>query len=257
MNWNLWLRQAGAIVRLELTRYLKGRRWLGVYAVAFAPVLLLLVASRRAQAPDPDVYANLFQFFTLRFAIFISAIAVFTQLFRGEVLEKTLHFYLLAPARREIVAVGKYAAGAVFMSAVFGASTVLTYITMHSFMAEPKPPLVLHLVSYLAATVLACVIYGAACLVVGLMFKNPAGPCTILLGWEGTSFLLPPIFQRFSAVHYIQALLPVSVDRGPFAIVTEPPSALYGVPLLLIVTAALIAIAGGIFRFTQVTYSAD
>ncbi len=257
MNLDLWLRQTVAIVRLELKRYIKARRWFGVYLVALAPVLLLLVASRRAEAPDQDVYANLFQFFMLRFAVFISSIAIFTQLFRGEVIEKTLHFYLLAPVRREVVALGKYAAGAVFTSVVFGASTMLTYITMHSFMAEPKPPLVSHLASYVTATIAACIIYGAACFLVGLMFKNPAGPCAVLLAWEAFSFVLPPFFQRFSAIHYIQALLPVSVDRGPFAIVTEPPSPIYGVPLLLIVTALLLAAAGAIFRFTQVTYSAD
>lgn len=257
MNWNLWFRQARAVVRLELMRYVKGRRWLGVYIVALAPVLLLLLAVRRGGAPPPEVYPNFFQGFMLRFAIFISAITVFTQAFRGEVLEKTLHLYLLAPARREVIAIGKYGAGVIFTSLVFGASTTLTFLLVHSLMPDPKPPLFSHLAGYLTAAVLACIVYGAACFLVGLLFKNPAGPAALLLGWEGLSFLLPPLFQQFSAVYYLQALLPVAIERGPFAVVTDPPSILFGIPALLIVTAIFLAISGWVFRMAQVTYSAD
>ena len=257
MNWNLWLHQIRAVIRLELMRYMKGRRWVGVYIVAIAPVLLLLLAARRGGAPPPDVYPNFFQGFMLRFAVFISSITVFTQSYRGEVLEKTLHFYLLAPARREVIAIGKYLAGVIFTSTVFAASTVLTFFLMHSLMREPKPPFFSHLTGYLAATVLACIIYGAACFLIGLMFKNPAGAAALLLGWEGLSFLLPPLFQQFSAIYFLQALMPVAIERGPFAVIADPPSLVFGVPALLVVTAIFLAIAGWMFRLTQVTYSAD
>jgi ABC-type transport system involved in multi-copper enzyme maturation permease subunit len=257
MNWNLWLRQVRAIVRMELLRYLKARRWFGVYLVAFGPLFLILMAGLRGAMPDANIYANLFQAFVMRFGIFISALAIFSQSFRGDVLDKTLHFYLLAPARREVLAIGKYAAAAVFTSAVFGLSTSASYLLMHVFMEEPRPPLFSHMVQYVIVAVLACMIYGAVCYLVGMLFKNPSPPAVILLAWEGLSFLLPPLFQQFSAVHYLQSLLPVTVDRGPFAVIVEPTSAFVGVPVLLIVTAVLLAAAAWMFRFTQVTYSAD
>jgi hypothetical protein len=128
---------------------------------------------------------------------------------------------------------------------------------MHTFMEEPKPPLISHLAQYLVVTVLACMIYGAACYLIGLVFKNPAGPAAVLLGWEALSFLLPPMFQQFSGVHYLQSLLPISVDRGPFAVMMEPTSAIVGVPVVLLATIVLLGAAAWIFRLTQITYSAD
>ena len=36
---------------------------------------------------------------------------IFSNLFRGEMLEKTLHYYYLTPMRRELLVAGKYLAG--------------------------------------------------------------------------------------------------------------------------------------------------
>ncbi len=36
---------------------------------------------------------------------------IFNNLFRGEMLEKTLHYYYLTPLRRELLVAGKYLAG--------------------------------------------------------------------------------------------------------------------------------------------------
>ena len=36
---------------------------------------------------------------------------IFSNLFRGEMLEKTLHYYFLTPMRREMLVAGKYLAG--------------------------------------------------------------------------------------------------------------------------------------------------
>ena len=38
---------------------------------------------------------------------------IFSNLFRGEMLEKTLHYYYLTPLRREVLVAGKYLAGLV------------------------------------------------------------------------------------------------------------------------------------------------
>src|SRR4029077_18457371 len=57
---------------------------------------------------DTLVFATIFQVYFLRLAVFFGCVGIFTNLFRGEMLDKSLHFYLLAPMRREILMVGKY-----------------------------------------------------------------------------------------------------------------------------------------------------
>ena len=41
------------------------------------------------------------------------------NLFRGEMLDKTLHYWFLAPARREVLLAGKYLAGLIAAVVIF------------------------------------------------------------------------------------------------------------------------------------------
>ena len=186
----LWTRQSAAVARLELRRYILARRWLGVYLLALFPILLFIPGALLGWGLRPlqmeQAYATVFQAYVLRFGIIVSCGVVFSQLFRGETLEKTLHFYLLAPVRREILAIGKYVAG-----------------------------------------------------------------------WEYASVALPASLQRLIIVYYLQPLLPSQIRRGPFAIITDPPAVWLAVPLLLIFSAALVAVAAWRVRRLEVTYSAD
>src|SRR5262249_36789572 len=76
-------------------------------------------------AKDSAIFATVFQFFYLRLAIFFGCVGIFTNLFRGEMLDKSLHFYLLAPMRREILLVGKYLAGLLAAAVIFTTGTAL------------------------------------------------------------------------------------------------------------------------------------
>lgn len=267
MNWTLWSQQVDAIVRLELKRYILGRRWIGIYFLALAPVFLLLVRAltvggRMSPPLLSNAYAIFFKFFLLRFAIFFSCAVIFTQMFRGEVLEKTLHYYLLAPVRREVLALGKYTAGLVASIILFGSSTIATYLLM--FLASPSGSAfafsaegMSHLARYVAVVMLACLGYGAIFLLFGIFFKNPAGVTAALLLWESLSSLLPPALQKLSVVYYLQSLYPVVTSRGAFAIATEPAPAFIAIPGLILFTLAVLAVAGWKIRQMEVTYSAD
>jgi len=268
MNWSLWARQVDAIARLELKRFVLARRWIGVYLVTLAPVVLLFIRSRMLAARFDqlgsltEVYANVFQFFELRFAFFISSAVVFSQSFRGDILEKTLHIYLLAPVRREVLVIGKYVAGVIFTGVLFLGSTAATHLLIYS--AHPEfssfffeGPGMSHLMGYLAAALLAAVAYGGIFMLVGLRFKNPGVATLALLAWESLNFAFPSMLQLFSIVHYLQAFLPVAVNRGPFAILTEPTSAYLGLPILLIATTAFLTASGWLVRHAQITYGAD
>jgi ABC-type transport system involved in multi-copper enzyme maturation permease subunit len=267
MNWGLWIRQTLTVIKMELKRYVLARRWLGVYLFAFAPVLLLMVAAiLTPRVPRllsiTTAYAVFFQTFMLRLSIFFSCAMVFSHIFRGEVLEKTLHFYLLAPVRREVLMLGKYLAGVVAMSLIFGVSTILT----NFFIYVPHPQWKTfflegdgfsNLTSYVVVTVMACVGYGAVFLLVGTFFKNPAFAAIILGGWEAFFFILPAKVQKFTIMHYLQSMLPVGIDMGPFAVVVDPTSPIVGIPVLAVLAGALVWAAGQVLRRVQVTYSTD
>ena len=60
---------------------------------------------------DRAIFAGIFQYFYLRLAIFFGCLGIFMYLFRGEMSNRTLHFWFLAPARRDVLLAGKYAAG--------------------------------------------------------------------------------------------------------------------------------------------------
>lgn len=280
MNFNKWSRQIDAIVRLELKKYVFGRRWFAVYLLALGPVLILLMRMLRIMQPWRIVrngvdlsdslvtlntgYAVFFQLYLLRFATFFGCVFVFTQLFRGEVLEKTLHYYLLAPVRREVLAIGKYIAGLVTVLTLFLASTALTYVMLYAPLGSQQfndfffnGPGLQHLARYMMVAMLACVGYGALFLLTGLFFKNPAPPAIMILGWESFNFVLPELLQKFSVVHYLQSICPAPIPRGPLAVITAPTSAWYSVPGLLILTIAILFVASVRIRGMEVTYSAD
>src|SRR5437867_4768205 len=196
MKWQLWSSQIGAILRLEYKKYWRGQRWIAIYLLALAPSVLLLTAILFGAYPPRGrigvfiptaIYATFFQLFWLRLAIFFSCGAMFSQLFRGEVLEKTLHYYLLAPVRREVVVIGKYLAGLTWTFTVFSLTTVSSYLLF--FGPSPQFGLfffrfgIAHLTQYLAIVLLACVAYGALFLLVGLIFKNPMIPAVFVVTW--------------------------------------------------------------------------
>jgi len=134
-SWSLWRAQVAAILRLEIKKNFLAKRGLWIYLLAAAPVALmwthamLNLRDHRVcdLGHDSLIFATMFQFFYLRFAIFFGCVGVFLRLFRGEMMEKSLHYYLLAPVRREVLLVGKYLAGVITTSIIFCTGTALTY----------------------------------------------------------------------------------------------------------------------------------
>ena len=56
---------------------------------------------------DRAIFAGIFQYFYLRLAIFFGCLGMFMYLFSGEMSNRTLHYWFLAPARREVLLAGK------------------------------------------------------------------------------------------------------------------------------------------------------
>jgi ABC-type transport system involved in multi-copper enzyme maturation permease subunit len=269
-QWQLWSSQIDGIVRYDLRRYWHGRRWMGVYLMVLAPVILLTLRWSFAPARNLDraietlqfIYAGFFQTFVLRLAIFFSCMTIFSQMVRGEILEKTLHYYLLVPVRREVLALGKYVAGLVATVSLFifcvTATYLLLFLPSHSaaaFFSNGQG--IPHLARYLVVSMLACLGYGAVFLLVGLYFKNPIVPALGIALWESFNFVLPSVLQKISVIHYLNELCPVPIPRSPFAVVTGPTSPFISVPGLLMVTCVVLFVVGFKIRRTEITYSAD
>jgi ABC-type transport system involved in multi-copper enzyme maturation permease subunit len=222
-------------------------------------------------AKDSLVFASVFQFFFLRLAIFFGCVGVFTNLFRGEMLDKSLHFYLLTPIRREILAIGKYLAGLIATVVIFCTSTFLQLLalSLHFTGSEVSEYLAgpgwSHVASYLGVTAAACLGYGSIFLVAGLLFKNPIIPAATVLVWEGMNTFLPAALKKVSVIFYLQSLSPVvappDANMPPLQklLVTaaEPVAPVWAVLGLLTLTVVVVAIAARKARKLEINYSTD
>ena len=271
-SWSLWLQQTLAIMQLEIRKNFLSRRALLLYLVAGMPLVML---SMLALFPPPahdmenfaefsQVYAGVYGGLILRTLVFFGCAWVFMNLFRGEVVDRSLHYYFLAPVRREVLVVAKYLSGLtatilLFSITTFGSMLILYFWLYPSessryFLAGTG---VSDLLTYVGVTVLACVGYGAVFLLVGLFFRNPIIPGLLLYGWEWINFLLPPGLKKISVIHYLQSLVPVRMSEGPFAVLVEPTPAVIAVPSLLLFTGVVLFLAGRYIRRMEISYAGE
>jgi hypothetical protein len=220
---------------------------------------------------DRAIFAGIFQYFYLRLAIFFGCLGIFMYLFRGEMSNRTLHFWFLAPARRDVLLAGKYAAGLIASAAIFGGGALVTFAAMlwpHDAVevqAYWNAGGMGHVFWYAAAAVLGCVGYGSVFLAVGVYVRNPIIPAAVLLVWEGAAGILPHAMQKMSILYYVQSLCPVPApmdDDVPALIrlLAAPaapasrPGAILGLVLL---TAFVLWIASLAVRRMQISYGTE
>jgi ABC-type transport system involved in multi-copper enzyme maturation permease subunit len=265
--------QLAAVTRIELVRQLVRRRAFGAMVLAAVPVLMVTVWALlddeiNASLSDAHVFfAALFQGFIISMVIFFGNVVIFSTLIRREVRDKTLHYHFLAPVRRDLLLVGKYAGGVLAGWLIFGLSTLLCFVIAYLPFWSRLPvevraffvdgPGLAHLAAYLGVTALAVLGYGAVFLALGMFFKNPVFPALAVYAWEIGNFLLPPVLKKVSVIHYLAALLPVPVEEGPLALLAELPSPWLAAPGLLLVSAVLVALAAWKIRRMEVLYGED
>ncbi len=234
-----------------------------------------LVRSGRKDRPnlaqETVRFAGVFQFFYLRLAIFFGCVGIFMNLFRGEMLDKSLHFYLLAPIRREVLLVGKYLAGLSATVVIFTTSTALQIWAMlwqfdsrvvGDYLHGPGWG---HIASYLGVTALACLGYGSVFLAAGLLVRNPIIPAATILLWEAANPFLSAALKKISVIFYLQSLCPVvappSQDMPPWAVLllssAEPTPAVLAVTGLVVVTLIILVLASLRARRLEINYGTD
>jgi hypothetical protein len=268
-----WQRQIGAVLRLELKKTFLSRRGWWIYLLALGPVLLTLIhwlfesrrtGGRHSLGEDSLVFAGLFMFYYLRAGIFFGCMGIFSNLFRGEMLEKTLHYYFLTPMRREMLVAGKYLAGLVVALVLWVGSVAISFLLLGKHFGPAWTDYVFHgpglrqLGAYMLVTALACIGYGAVFLMSGLFFKNPMIPAAVVWVWENLEPFLPAVLKKISVIFYLKNLCPVEVPIPPpfnVIVVEADPSPFWiAVPGLLMVAAILLIYSAISARQTEVSY---
>ncbi|HVA65226.1 MAG TPA: ABC transporter permease subunit [Terriglobales bacterium] len=247
-------------VQNEWLRYSDGS---GLYYIVIQDGKVVRVQTRPAPTlGDLNLlFATVFQFFYLRLAVFFGCLGIFMNLFRGELLDKSLHFYFLAPVRRELVLAGKFLAGLAASVVIFAGSAALQLALLGRVGGQGLG----HFGAYLGVTALACLGYGAVFLAAGLMFKNPIAPAVALLLWESLAPFLPAMLKKLSVIYYLTQLCPVSVASGPgtspiFALLVSAPdpisraAALVG---LLLLAALVLAYSARRVRRLEIDYTSE
>jgi ABC-type transport system involved in multi-copper enzyme maturation permease subunit len=269
----LWLRQIRGVLGLELRKTLLGGRALLVYFLALAPVAvagLALLISLFTGTPEgtsvqeaTEGFAAFF-FIMLRVTLYLGCVWTFMNLIRGEVMDRSLHYYFLSPIRRDVLAAGKFIAGWASTAILFSASTIATMVLFYMAHGIPAATEFLassrgmgQMLTYVGITVLACLGYGAVFLAIGLFLRNPVIPGVIFWLWEWLSPYLPAVLKKLSVLFYLYSLLPVELPPSPFSVLAEPVPAWLSVPGFLIFTALVMLAAGLRIRRMEIAYASD
>lgn len=272
--WSLWWIQFRRFARIEIRRNLFTRRAWWIYFLAFVPAVIilihLLVDSRRGNADvgdDTQVLAGIVQLYYVRLGIFFGCLGIFSRLIRGEMIERSLHYYLLSPVRRELILLSKFFAGAVSSVVLFGGAVLLDFALMYAGYGAAGRDYMTHgqgfgqIEAYLLITVLACLGYGSLFLLLSLMFRNPMPGALLLWGWEAINPVMPSMLQKLSVASYLRHLMPVSVPaEGIFALLTvetEPVSAWVAVLGLLVLIAVVLVYSCYRMRLLEIRYMTD
>ena len=278
MLTNLRLAQIYAVMRLELKKTFFARRGLWIYLLAFSPVVLFAghtIMQLRIQRPcdfglDTNIFAGVFQFFYLRLAIFFGCLGIFMNLFRGEVLDKSLHFYFLAPIRRDVLLAGKFLTGLFAAILIFCTSTIVQFFALYwHFPSNTLQDYLFrnnglsHLVAYVGVTALACVGYGSVFLAAGILLRNPIIPAAVILVWEAANAFLPAVLQKLSVIYYLKSLCPIAVSPDvppPIALLVvnpDPVSPMIAIPGLLLLSVVVLILASLRIRHMEISYGTE
>jgi ABC-type transport system involved in multi-copper enzyme maturation permease subunit len=217
------------------------------------------------------VFATVFQLYFIRLAIFFGCAGIFSNLFRGEMLDKSLHFYLLSPLPRPALVAGKYIAGLLATALIFSASTALQFYAMLRGFDSASVSQYLksggwdQIAAYMSIAALACVIYGSIFLAAGLFSKNPAVPAALILLWESVNAFIPGTLKMASVVFYLQSLSPIEAmpDQNLPPLLrsllapAERVEILTSIGVILALTALVLVFSSVHTRKLEINYSSD
>lgn len=271
--WALWLLQARRVIRIEVRRNMLSWRAAWIYFLAFVPTVLLFIRLLVMHRPgfsmneDTNVIAGIIQFYYIRLAIFFGCLGIFSRLIRGEMLQRSLHFYLLAPVNREVLLLAKFVAGAAGAVMLFVSAVVLDFLFIFLPYGSSGQDFVFNgpglgqLQAYVTVTILACLGYGAVFLLLSMIFRNPTPAAMLFFGWEFINPVMPSLLQKLSVASYLRHLMPIHVPgQGIFALLTvqtEPVSGWAAGLGLLVLVAVVLAYSCIRIRRLEIRYTTE
>jgi len=273
-DWSLWLRQIRMVLRLEVKKNFWGKRALLIYLLSAIPVFIMFVLVFFDQDGADEIglfwgaaqeaFGYIYGALILRTVVFFGCAWIFMNLFRGEIVDKSLHYYFLCPLRREVLVAGKYISGFVVSALLFSLSTAGSLFFLYYARGYPANvdylidgPGMGQVLSYIGITILGCLGYGAVFMVIGLFFRNPIFPALLVYGWEWINFLLPPVLKKISIIHYLHTLSPVPMNEGPLATVATTTPPWISVPSMIIFTILVLYLASRRIRKTEIRYGSE
>jgi hypothetical protein len=271
--WGLWWIQARRLTLIELRRNLISWRASWIYFLAFIPTFIILIHlffdghSSSSMTEDTEILAGIVQLYYVRLGIFFGCLGIFSRLIRGEMVERSLHFYLLSPVRREVLLLAKFAAGAISALSVFVTAIIADFVLMYAGYGAAgrdymiNGPGLRQIEAYVLIAALACLGYGAVFLLLSMIFRNPTPAAMLVLGWEAINPVLPSLLQKLSVASYLRHLMPVSVPaEGIFALLTVETNPVSGWAAslgLLLLIAAVLTYSCYRIRRLEIRYTTD
>jgi len=272
-RWALWWLQAKRLIRIELRRNLFSWRASWIYFLAFIPTVIIAIHAAFGSydlssiGEDTQVLASIVQLYYVRLGVFFGCLGIFSRLIRGEMIERSLHFYLLSPVRREVLLLSKFVAGSVAALLLFVTATLADFALMYlPYGAGGRDYLINgpgldQLEAYVLIIVLACLGYGAVFLLLSMMFRNPTPGALLFLGWEAINPVLPSLLQKLSVASYLRHLMPVDVGAKGFlallTVETEPVSGWVATFGLLLLIACVLLYSCYRIRTLEIRYTTE
>jgi ABC-type transport system involved in multi-copper enzyme maturation permease subunit len=270
----IWPRQLIATVRIELSKCLFTKRAFISYILALLPILLLITIAigtfygwtRGINNVEQarQTYAEVFNTLILGGVIFLGSSAIFISLFRGEILDRSIHYYMLTPVRREVLVVSKYLAGLSACVIIFGLSTLVSFFSIYimfgfeQLISDLSSGVALrHVGLYLGIIILGCMGYGSLFMATGLLLRNPFIPIVAIAIWEAIHFVLPPSLKIFSVIYYLKGLLPIPLDEGTLAVIVAPPPLWVSIFGMLALSTITVSASIFLLKRLQVHYSGE
>jgi len=275
---SLWWRQFIAVLVPAIQRSLFSKRVLVALVLILLPLGLLTMIGIESMNSGNDhfvsninqarmTFAIVYSTFMLAAILYIGNALMFTSLVRGEILERSIHYPMLAPVKREILILGRFIGGLISASILFGLATIACYLIIYlpfgitRLIADLSSGIALEQLStYLLMTFLACMGYGSVFMATGLVFRNPLIPVLVVAGWEIINFLLPPALKIISVVFYLKNLMPVHIEQQgplPLAVVAQPLPIWMSIFGIFFLATISISIAMFYLRRMEIRYAED
>jgi len=274
-NWRRRARQVLGIISLELKRKLSAKKtFMGEMVLVLIPLLLigvkdvhtLLEKSHTQNMGEMfKMFANIFYYFYFRLAVFFLSLSLFTRLIKGEIADRTLHYFFLTPIKKSLLLIGKYLSGMIVSTSLIGGSLIVTFFMIyipygwqefarHFFLG----PGVSHLASYLLIVILGCFAYGSLFMMLGLIFKNPHVGGVLFLFWEIASIFLPVRLKSLTLVYYFWSFMPITImPDSPIALVSEPAPIWVSTTTLFVVSMIFITVSVFIIKHKEINYTTE